>query len=210
MVNKKISRLVFVSLTFSFIRPSPPSQASPLSGYSPIYFKLPFLNTCRSFCFPPNPSFPLMHDVQRPKLQSSSRPHSSDSLDKYSESSTTTSSSAIQIPQRSKTPPTILSSYLSSTLGHTLRQSESTGSLQGHNVLYNRPNPAFLPPILCTTSRFYELFSRSLEMMWICWELMVLGEPVLVIADNPKSASDTIWGLVELIKPVRCGWGLSK
>jgi len=41
--------------------------------------------------------------------------------------------------------------------------------------------------------------------MWLCWELLVIGEPILVIGDTPKGASDAVFALVELIKPIPFG-----
>lgn len=34
------------------------------------------------------------------------------------------------------------------------------------------------------------------------WELMVLGEPLLVMGDTPTVCGDMVWALLELIKPV--------
>ncbi|KAI9201829.1 uncharacterized protein BJ171DRAFT_516673 [Polychytrium aggregatum] len=75
-----------------------------------------------------------------------------------------------------------------------------------HIVTANHPAP--LQPIqatLASPARLYELFSRSLEVLWICWELMVLGEPMLVMADSPVGSSEVVAALVELIKPIPCG-----
>ncbi|KAJ3039424.1 Protein dennd6a [Rhizophlyctis rosea] len=58
---------------------------------------------------------------------------------------------------------------------------------------------------LCCPGRFYDLFARSLEMLWTCWELMVIGEPILVVGESPKGCSDVVWSLIELIKPIPYG-----
>jgi hypothetical protein len=34
---------------------------------------------------------------------------------------------------------------------------------------------------------------------------MMLGEPILIVAETPKGCSEVTWGLVELIKPVPFG-----
>ncbi|KAI8822084.1 uncharacterized protein EV422DRAFT_577802 [Fimicolochytrium jonesii] len=60
-------------------------------------------------------------------------------------------------------------------------------------------------PIVCTPGRFYELFSGSLELLWISWELMVIGQSLLVIAESPGACSSIAWALVELIKPIPFG-----
>ncbi|KAJ3361835.1 hypothetical protein HDU91_003721 [Kappamyces sp. JEL0680] len=59
--------------------------------------------------------------------------------------------------------------------------------------------------LLCSPGRFYQLFGNSLESLWTCWELMVLGEPIYVVSDVPSSASQIVQSLVELIKPIPFG-----
>lgn len=54
----------------------------------------------------------------------------------------------------------------------------------------------------CNPGNFYQLFSKSIEHLWQCWEIMITGEPILVIADSPNASSQCVWALVELIKPV--------
>ncbi|KAL2918131.1 hypothetical protein HK105_202058 [Polyrhizophydium stewartii] len=62
-----------------------------------------------------------------------------------------------------------------------------------------------LPPALCTPGNFYPLFESSPELLWTCWELMVIGEPIMVVGDTPRSCSELVWALVELIKPIPFG-----
>ncbi|KAH6560803.1 hypothetical protein BASA62_010237 [Batrachochytrium salamandrivorans] len=56
-------------------------------------------------------------------------------------------------------------------------------------------------PMLCTPGHFSQLFERSVDSLWMCWELMVLAEPIMVMGDTPKACSKMVWTLVELIKP---------
>ena len=56
--------------------------------------------------------------------------------------------------------------------------------------------------IICNPGKFYQIFCRSLEVLWPCWELMTLGEPILVMSDSPTACSEVVLSLVELIKPV--------
>ena len=58
---------------------------------------------------------------------------------------------------------------------------------------------------LCNPGYYQQLFLRSLESIWQCWELMVVGEPILVIGDSPRACSQFVWALVELIKPIPFG-----
>ncbi|KAJ2997727.1 Protein dennd6a [Globomyces sp. JEL0801] len=60
-------------------------------------------------------------------------------------------------------------------------------------------------PIVCNPGKFYQMFHRSLDSIWTCWELMVLGEPIAVMSDTPKACSDAVLALVELIKPMPFG-----
>ena len=48
----------------------------------------------------------------------------------------------------------------------------------------------------------FQTFSEKLDQLWLLWELMVIGEPILVIGDTPTVCGDVIWSLIELIKPV--------
>lgn len=43
-----------------------------------------------------------------------------------------------------------------------------------------------------------------LPSLWLLWELLVLGEPLLVVAPDPRTASDAVWHLLDLIRPVPC------
>lgn len=58
---------------------------------------------------------------------------------------------------------------------------------------------------LCNPGHYCQLFYRNLESLWQCWELMVTGEPILVIGDSPKACSQFVWSLVEIIKPIPFG-----
>ena len=55
---------------------------------------------------------------------------------------------------------------------------------------------------ICNPGNFYQIFSGQLENMWTCWELMTVGEPILVFGSTPKSCAQVVWALTELIKPV--------
>ncbi|KAJ3130830.1 Protein dennd6a [Physocladia obscura] len=53
--------------------------------------------------------------------------------------------------------------------------------------------------------RIYATFSATPSLSYLLWELMVLGEPILVQAETPKACSGVVWTLIELIKPVPFG-----
>lgn len=46
------------------------------------------------------------------------------------------------------------------------------------------------------------VFSGFLPSLWHVWECLVLGEPLLVIAPDPKTCSDIVWWMRDLIRPV--------
>jgi hypothetical protein len=49
----------------------------------------------------------------------------------------------------------------------------------------------------------YSHFRDIIKDLWLLWELMLLGEPIIVIAPNPGICSDSVVSLVDLINPVR-------
>ena len=59
--------------------------------------------------------------------------------------------------------------------------------------------------INCSPGSFFEVFSNCIESLWMCWELMMLSEPILVMANTPKGCSDVAWALIELMKPIPFG-----
>lgn len=56
---------------------------------------------------------------------------------------------------------------------------------------------ASLPP-----STPLRAFASFLPSLWSLWECLVLAEPVLVIAPDPKTCSNIVWWLRELIRPI--------
>lgn len=73
--------------------------------------------------------------------------------------------------------------------------------------------PQLLPTISSTKSLssagiptnpapLWSLFRGVVEQCWTLWEIMMIGEPVLVVGETPKAVGEVVWGCVELIKPV--------
>jgi hypothetical protein len=56
--------------------------------------------------------------------------------------------------------------------------------------------------ILCNPANFYELYSKSLDLLWSVWEIMILGEPICVLSETPSACSHVVNSFVEIIKPV--------
>lgn len=66
------------------------------------------------------------------------------------------------------------------------------------------PGEHLLASITC--DGLFRSFRDILNDLWACWELMLLGEPLVVLADMPSRCSEAIVGLVDIIFPIRyCG-----
>jgi hypothetical protein len=51
----------------------------------------------------------------------------------------------------------------------------------------------------CTPLR---AFANCLTSMWSIWECLVLAEPILIIAPDPRTCSEIVWWLRDLVRPV--------
>lgn len=51
----------------------------------------------------------------------------------------------------------------------------------------------------------YTLFRDCVQELWGIWELLLFCEPIIVVGRTPKSVSEVVWNLVELIKPIPYG-----
>ncbi|KAI9318265.1 DNA alkylation repair enzyme-domain-containing protein [Obelidium mucronatum] len=71
---------------------------------------------------------------------------------------------------------------------------------QIHHQIYPQ-RPTFSP----TPAASSQLSMHLLKAASLLWELMILGEPILVQAETPKSASQVVYTLLELMKPVPFG-----
>jgi hypothetical protein len=52
------------------------------------------------------------------------------------------------------------------------------------------------------TGTLYKHFSNMLDDLWLLWELVLLGEPLVVIAPEPGICSESVVALIDLINPV--------
>ncbi|CAG8473351.1 12061_t:CDS:2 [Funneliformis caledonium] len=60
---------------------------------------------------------------------------------------------------------------------------------------------ASLPPVTMFTH-----FRDMLKDLWLCWELMLFAEPIVLMAPDPKICSESVIELVDLINPIPyCG-----
>ena len=45
-------------------------------------------------------------------------------------------------------------------------------------------------------------FRKFLRKLWILWELVLIGEPILILSPTPSLASECVLALVSIISPV--------
>ncbi|ORY33392.1 hypothetical protein BCR39DRAFT_519739 [Naematelia encephala] len=64
--------------------------------------------------------------------------------------------------------------------------------------------PAVNQPILASLpdSSPLRAFATFLPSLWSLWECLILAEPILVIAPDPKTCSEIVWWLRELLRPI--------
>ncbi|KAJ1900052.1 hypothetical protein LPJ66_001724 [Kickxella alabastrina] len=57
-----------------------------------------------------------------------------------------------------------------------------------------------------TFDGLFRSFRDTLDDLWACWELMILGESLVVLADTPSRCSEAVVSLVDIIFPITyCG-----
>jgi hypothetical protein len=48
----------------------------------------------------------------------------------------------------------------------------------------------------------YHSFKGLITKLWLLWELVLIGEPILVVSHSPEVVSDAVLGLISLISPI--------
>lgn len=61
------------------------------------------------------------------------------------------------------------------------------------------PLPASMPQTPLLT-----VFRSLIPSLWLIWECMLLAEPILVVGRDPRTTSEAVWHMVDLIRPVLC------
>ncbi|MQL82515.1 hypothetical protein Taro_015004 [Colocasia esculenta] len=64
-------------------------------------------------------------------------------------------------------------------------------------------NPS-IPQGLFHEADIFGIFRGILLQLWMLWELLIIGEPLLVIAPTPSQCSEAVAGLVSLVAPLLC------
>lgn len=61
-------------------------------------------------------------------------------------------------------------------------------------------------PLLASVpqSSMLDVFYEVVPDLWRLWECVLLAEPLLVIGHDPRTTSEAVWHLVDLIRPIPC------
>ncbi|WVR07677.1 hypothetical protein IAU60_004719 [Kwoniella sp. DSM 27419] len=65
-------------------------------------------------------------------------------------------------------------------------------------------SPSIREPLLASlpTSTPLRAFASCLPSLWSLWECLILAEPVLIIAPDPRTCSEIVWWLRDLLRPI--------
>ncbi|KAJ3066171.1 Protein dennd6a [Podochytrium sp. JEL0797] len=166
--------------------PTPPSTITTDSLYQNHDLLLSVFGQTFQCTFPPTIRFPQLFDLSTNINHTPTLP---ETLSLPRERTQTSMSNPHSTPTR-LSEPTLSSSFPSTPF---LKPSP-------HN-----PKPTTTTTLLSNPGRIYSTFSLSPKLSFLLWELMILGEPLLIHSDTPKACSSVVWTLLELMKPVPFG-----
>ncbi|XP_028803105.1 protein DENND6A-like [Neltuma alba] len=66
------------------------------------------------------------------------------------------------------------------------------------------PNNQYIPQGLFHDSDIFGTFRGLLLQLWLLWELLLIGEPILVISPTPPQCCEAVASLVSLVAPLLC------
>ncbi|XP_059640577.1 uncharacterized protein LOC132282804 [Cornus florida] len=66
------------------------------------------------------------------------------------------------------------------------------------------PSNQSVPQGLFHDSDLFGMFRGLLLQLWVLWELLLIGEPILIIAPTPPQCCEAVAGLVSLVAPLLC------
>ncbi|KAK9278537.1 hypothetical protein L1049_028106 [Liquidambar formosana] len=66
------------------------------------------------------------------------------------------------------------------------------------------PTNQSVPQGLFHDSDLFGMFRGLLLQLWVLWELLLIGEPILIIAPTPPQCCEAVAGLVSLVAPLLC------
>lgn len=96
---------------------------------------------------------------------------------------------------------------LSAACAHLASSSPTGSGISGASTINgataepsHRPHLAL--PLKPTPPHPLRIFRHCLPSLWVLWECMILGEPLIIFAPDPSACSDAVWCLLELIRPI--------
>ncbi|KAJ2061367.1 hypothetical protein GGI17_003133 [Coemansia sp. S146] len=96
--------------------------------------------------------------------------------------------------------------FLGTALSVELPESNASQLLETSRFPLDRFDPGEHILASVTCDGLFRSFRDTLDDLWVCWELMILGEPLVVLADTPSRCSEAVVGLVDIIFPITyCG-----
>lgn len=66
------------------------------------------------------------------------------------------------------------------------------------------PNNQSIPQGLFHDADIFGIYRGLLLQLWLLWELLIIGEPVLIIAPTPPQCCEAVAALVSLVAPLLC------
>ncbi|WVQ72633.1 hypothetical protein IAR50_002192 [Cryptococcus sp. DSM 104548] len=102
------------------------------------------------------------------------------------------------------TPDTLLSlPLMSDVLNVKLPDTSESTQMFKISSIPSAPSPSHAAILASLpTSTPLRTFAPFLASLWSLWECLVLSEPILVIAPDPKTCSDIVWWLRDLMRPL--------
>ncbi|KAJ1906249.1 hypothetical protein LPJ81_001449 [Coemansia sp. IMI 209127] len=96
--------------------------------------------------------------------------------------------------------------FLGTALSVELPAIDASQLLETSKFPLNRFDPGEHILASVTYDGLFRSFRDTLDDLWTCWELMILGESLVVLADTPSRCSEAIVSLVDIIFPIKyCG-----
>lgn len=96
-------------------------------------------------------------------------------------------------------------------VGGGFKSAAATMTIRSRSRQNQSPNPAFPQPMVgpegpllasIPSTSLFTTFKEALADLWLLWECVLLAEPILVIAPEPKIASEAVWHMLDLIRPI--------
>lgn len=89
----------------------------------------------------------------------------------------------------------VLGTLLHASLPHGVEAQNGDGMQLGTSL--SHPILASVPP-----APLLQVFYELLPDLWRLWECMLTSEPILVVGRDPRTTSDAVWHLIDLIRPI--------